>query len=634
MIELDGFSLTIEQVVAVARRFEKVRLASQARRAVRESELLVRQLVEEGRVIYGVSTGFGSNVDKVIPPSFAERLQENLILSHSAGVGRPLPVEVVRAIMLARANTLARGNSGIRLETLQTLIEMLNKGIHPLIPEKGSVGASGDLAPLSHMALAMMGRGQVLSPEGEPLPAGEAMRQAGIKPVRLTYKEGLALNNGSQLAAAMGALAVHDAEQLLRAAEVALAMTLEALQGIYAAFDPRLAEARPHPGHKAIARHVLRLLEGSELIQWEQDLKGIERDQLAKRQALERMAQLLGFKPPQQQSKGEEEGTGLAFEDALRGLEQLIQALGESLSWMERRENRELARRIRSSQWEEEGEEAEVLYLLRGVLEALEARGEPLSRLVALTRPRQVQDAYSLRCAPQVMGAAQEAIAYARTTITRELNSATDNPLLFPDQGEVLSGGNFHGQPLAQALDLLGMALTSLGVISERRIARLLDRNLNRGLPSFLIRTPRAEGGLYNGLMLTQYTAASLVAENRILAAPASVQSIPTCENQEDHVSMAATAALKAARILENTRHIIAIELICAAQAIDLRRQETARPRRLGKGTGKAHHTLRNHPKFAIPPLTADRPPHTDIQKAASLIATGELLRPLNTFFT
>jgi len=502
-VRIDGETLTIEDVVKVARQNARVVIPEKVKGRVVKSREVLEKLVKEGRVIYGVNTGFGALSNRTIQPQEIEQLQSNLIRSHSTGVGEPLSTEIVRALMLLRANTLAKGYSGIRLETLETLVEMLNKGVHPIIPAKGSVGASGDLAPLSHMILVLMGEGRA-EYKGQVLDGKEAMEKTGIKPVQLEFKEGVALNNGTQLMTAIAALTVYDAEILIKTAEVATALTLEALLGVYDAFHEKIQEVRPHKGQSVTAKNIREIIAESQLIQT--------------------------------------------------------------------------------------GKEA----------------------MQKMQRPH---DPYSLRCAPQVLGAARDAIAYARRTVEIEINSATDNPLVFPEEETCLSGGNFHGQPISLAMDILGIALTIIGNISERRTARLLDEKLNNSLPPFLI-PPEAKIGLNSGLMTVQYTAAALASENKVLAHPACTDSIPTSANFEDFVSMAVTAAQKAVKILENTEYIIAIELLCAAQAVEFRGSE-----RLGKGTKMVYNSVRE----TVPMLKEDRVLSIDIEKVKQLIKKGLL---------
>jgi len=498
VVQIDGETLTIEDVAKVARQNAEVAIQEEAKKRVKKSRVILERLVKEKRVIYGVNTGFGALSNIIIQPDDIKQLQVNLIRSHASGVGKPLSTDVVRALMLLRANTLAKGHSGVRLETLETLVEMLNKGVHPIIPAKGSVGASGDLAPLSHMILVLIGEGKA-EYQGKIWSGKEAMEKAGIKPVQLEFKEGIALNNGTQMMTAIAALTVHDAENLIKTAEAATALSLEALLGVSDAFDEKIHNARPHNGQATTAKNIRKLITGSQLIQ-----------------------------------------TGN---------------------------------------------------------EAMQKRQRP-------------HDPYSLRCAPQVLGAARDAIAYAKKVVEVEINSATDNPLVFPEEEKCLSGGNFHGQPISLAMDLVGIALTMVGNISERRIARLLDDKLNNGLPAFLI-PPEAKAGVNSGFMTAQYTAAALTSENKILAHPACVDSIPTSANYEDFVSMGVTAAEKAMQILENTEYIIAIELLCATQAVDFRG-----PEKLGKGTKKTYALIRKH----VPMLKQDKVLSEDVEKIKRLL--------------
>lgn len=498
---IDGERLTIEDVVTVARKNALVTLSKQAARNVQKSRKTLEEFVKKKKIIYGVTTGFGALGNVMISADDVEDLQVNLIRSHSACIGKPLEREAVRALMLLRANTLAKGYSGIKLETLETLIEMLNKGVHPIIPEKGSVGASGDLGPLSHMALVMMGEGEAEF-KGKIMKGREALEEAKIRPVKLDFKEGVALNNGTQMMTALAALAVFDAEILLKTAEASAALSLEALNGILDAFDERIHGVRPHGGQRVTARNIRLLTAKSRLL--------------------------------------------LSSEEALR----------------------------------------------RGL---------------------HPQDPYSMRCVPQVMGAVRDAVAYARRVVEVEINSATDNPLIFANGIACLSGGNFHGQPIAMAMDFLATALTVLGNISERRTARLIDENLNRGLPQFLVHK-NVKKGLHSGLMYAQYTAAALASENKALAHPASTDSIPTSANFEDFVSMGPIAARKARAVLENTEYIVAIELLCAAQAVDFRGAE-----KLGKGTRAAYELLRKH----VPILKEDRVLSGDIETLKTIVHEG-----------
>ncbi len=478
-LALNGFSLTLEELVQAARNpTTQVTLAPEALPGIQRASDAVAKFVDEGRIAYGITTGFGAFKDRLIQPENVEKLQENIILSHAVGTGPELPAEVVRAMMIIRANTLAKGHSGIRLETLKLMLTLLNKNILPLIPSKGSLGASGDLAPLAHMALPLIGKGQVRF-RGEVRNSAEVLQENGLKPVRLGAKEGLALTNGTTLMTAIGALQVYDAQVVLRSANCAAALSLEAQNGTLRAYSPQIHASRPQAMQSETAASLLELLAGSEL-----------------------------------------------------------------------------------------------------------------------TRPddsKNVQDAYTLRCVPQVHGAVHSAISYAQNVVEIELNSVTDNPLLFFDENNevtFLSGGNFHGEPLALALDFLSIAMTDLANISERRIAKLIDSHPEH-YPCFLA----AHGGLNSGFMLLQYTAAALCSENKTLAHPDSVDSIPSSGNVEDHVSMGANAALHCQQIVENVRTVIAIELLSAAQAIDFRLCDNP-GLKLGQGTSKAYQAIRKVAPF------------------------------------
>jgi histidine ammonia-lyase len=500
-IEIDGDGLTLEQIEHVARGDgAEVAFAAGTVERMRRSRAVVEAAVASGGIVYGVTTGFGRLSDVAIAHDRLEELQINLIRSHACGVGMPLPRHESRAITLLRANVLAKGFSGIRPEVVALLLELLNRGVTPVIPEQGSVGASGDLAPLSHLALVLVGEGRA-EVDGEVMPGIDALRRVGLEPVRLQAKEGLALNNGTQAMTGIGALALLGAERAVESADVAGAMALEGLLGTPMAFHPAIHRARPHPGQLASASRLRALLAGSE---------------------------------------------------------------------------------IRESHRE----------------------GDP-----------RVQDAYSLRCMPQVHGAARNAFGYVRSVLETEANSATDNPLIFPDEGEgglVVSGGNFHGQPIAQVLDLLAIALADVSSISERRVERLVNPDLSERLPAFLTADP----GLCSGMMIAQITAAALANENKTLAHPASVDSIPTGANKEDHVSMGMTSALKLRRVLQNTEAVIGIELMCAAQALEFRK-----PLRPGAGVQRAYDLVRER----ISPLTADRDLSGDIAAAADLVRSGAL---------
>jgi histidine ammonia-lyase len=498
-LSIDGLSLTLEQVEDVARHNRPVTLCPQAMERVSACRRLVDSLLQEGRVVYGVTTGIGKFCNQVISADVAETLQKNIIRSHATAVGDPLREDQARAVMLLRVNSLARGHSGIRPETLDNMVAMLNKGINPVIPAKGSLGASGDLAPLAHMALAVMGEGEVYF-RGRRMPAAEAFASCGITPVTLAAKEGLALINGTQVMAGVGVLALLDGERLARSADVVSALTLEALRGITDPFRPEIQALRPHAGQILVADNILSLLEGS------------------------------GY--------------------------------------------------------------------------------------VTVSTQLRVQDPYSIRCIPQVHGATRDALAHVRRVLEVEVNSVTDNPLLFPDSGETLSGGNFHGQPLALAFDYLGCALAELGSISERRLEQLINPALS-GLPAFL----SPQGGINSGYMLTHYTAAALVSESKIFASPASVDSIPTSANQEDHVSMGGNAVRKSLSILENSFRVLAMEYLCAAQGVDLNPYKG----RLGKGSRAAYRFLRD----SVPILKEDRILYPEMNESYHLLSSGEMLAAL-----
>lgn len=495
-ILLDGESLELETVLKVARERVPVRLSEEARARVQESRDYVERLLRENRVVYGITTGFGFFKERRIGPEMVEELQRNLLVSHAAGVGEPFPTEVVRAMLLLRANALAKGYSGVRVETLQLLIEMLNRGVHPVVPSQGSVGASGDLAPLSHLALVLIGEGEA-ELSWRIMPGAQALHEAGLEPVHLGAKEGLALINGTQAMTALGVLTLARARNLAKIADIACAMTLEATLGSRQAFLPYFHALRPHPGQLASARNLYRLTENSEIIASHVDCE-------------------------------------------------------------------------------------------------------------------RVQDAYSLRCAPQVHGASRDALTYALGVFGIELNAATDNPLIFPERDEVLTGGHFHGQPLALAMDFLAIALAEWANISERRTERLVNATYSNGLPMFLTE----EGGLNSGYMVAQYTAASLVSENKVFCHPASVDSIPTSAGQEDHVSMGTTAARKAVRVCDNVERVLAVELLCAAQALDLR---AILP---GVGARAAHGVIRQ----AVPHLGRDRIVSKDLEAVAGLLRDGAIV--------
>ena len=480
-IIIDGENLTFEQVLAVA--YGKpgepsVALADSSKENVGRCAAAVDRLIERGEIAYGITTGFGAFKDKIISTDEVELLQRNIVLSHAVGVGNAFDTATVRAIMLIRANTLARGFSGIRVRTLELILECLNRGVHPVIPEKGSLGASGDLAPLAHFACLLIGEGKAEF-GGETVNGAEALKRAGLSPITLAAKEGLALTNGTTVMTAVGLLETAHAKRLADLADVSGCMSLEALHGTLDAFDARIHSLRPHPRQIDCAENLRDILEGSEFV---------------------------------------------------RGFD-----------------------------------------------------------------PTNVQDAYTLRCMPQVHGACRDAVAYAEWLLKLELNSVTDNPLIFVDENDpekidVISGGNFHGEPLALAFDYLVIALAELGNISERRTMRLTDESSNaHTLPAFLTE----HGGLNSGFMIVQYTAAALCTENKILAHPASVDTIPTSANVEDHVSMGATGALKLRQVADNLSNVLAIELLCAAQGIDFRKRRGFENSRLGKRTTSVYDSIR-----------------------------------------
>lgn len=504
-ILLDGEHLQLEDIISVARKFTRVELSAEAKERMNRSREFVEQWISEGAIIYGVTTGFGSNQDKNILAEEAESFQENLIISHSAGVGPALDQAAVRAMMLLRANALAKGCSGIRVETVERLLEMINKRICPVVPIKGSVGSSGDLAPLSHMTLALIGRGEVFF-ENQRMFASEALNRAGIGPVRLKAKEGLALTNGTQFMTGIGALALCDAENLIKIADIAGAMTVEAMKGKSAAFAEEVHRLRPFPGQIASAQNIRALISDSELID-----------------------------------------------------------------------------------------------------------------LVDEHTEKKRQDAYSLRCLPQVHGASRQAIAFARQMLEVEINSATDNPLILADYMQSYSAGNFHGQPVALTMDFLALALSEIGNISERRIARLVNVRESFGLPGYLI----DNSGFYSGVMMAQYTAAALASENKVLIHPASGDSIPTSANQEDHNSMGSIAARQAREVLENVQQIVALELLCAAQALGLREREG---HKAGTGTRAAYDFIRR----SISQIDTDREIYIDFQKVMEIVRSGEIIDEVN----
>jgi len=496
-VYIDGENLTLEDVEEVALRGARVELSPQVETRVNLCRGFVEGIVKREEVVYGITTGFGKLCQVRIEGNQIGKLQENLIKSHSAGVGRHLSIPETRGMMLLRANLLSKGHSGVRLELIQTLVEILNRGIHPLVPEKGSVGASGDLAPLAHIGLVMIGLGKA-EYKRKILDGKVAMERAGIGLLTLEAKEGLALINGTQFMSSIGTLSLLKALRLCKVADIAGAMTLEGALATPTAFDQSFQQVRGYRGQKESADNLRRLVQESQIVEYHKDCG-------------------------------------------------------------------------------------------------------------------KVQDPYSIRCMPQVHGATREALRSVRSVLEVEINSATDNPLIFPQEGKVISGGNFHGQPVSIFLDLMGIAASALGNISERRIALLMNEN-ESGLPPFL----SLESGLHSGFMIAQVTAASLVSENKILAHPASVDSIPTSANQEDHVSMGGVAARKAREIIDNLEYILAIELLASAQAIDLRA-----PLKPGRGTGEAWRLIR----AKVPKLNQDRILAEDIEIVKELIEEGEMVR-------
>ncbi len=497
-IYINGHDLTIEDVVSVARHNTPVALDEKAKDGIIRARKYVEKVLDEGKVVYGINTGFGKFSNVAISSEDLDQLQKNLIYADAAGIGRPFDTEIVRVMMLLRANAISTGNSGVFVETVEILLEMLNKGVHPIVREKGSVGASGDLCPLSHMVLVMMGEGEA-EYKGVLMSGKEAMEKAGIEPVILRAKEGLALINGTQAMMGVGVLAAYDADVIMKSADVIAGLTVEALQGITDAYDERIHLARPHSGQINTAKNLLKVVEGS--------------------------------------------------------------------SFTTR-------------------------------------QGE-----------KRLQDAYGVRCIPQIHGASRMAIDYVRAVVETQINSVTDNPIIFPDGDDpaIYSGGNFHGQPIAIAMDTLSIAIAEFANISERRIERLVNPALSNGLPAFLVK----KGGLNCGFMIPQYAAAALVSENKVLAHPASVDSIPTSANQEDHVSMGTIAARHARIIIEHAQSVLGIELMSAAQAIDLREKG-----KLGQGSQIAYDLLREEVTF----MEDDRIFYLDMDKAKDMVASKELL--------
>ena len=497
---VSGRDLKVDDVVAVADGGQ-VELDAAAIPVMVRSRTAVTRLIDEGRIAYGITTGFGRFKDKIISPGQVKQLQLNLVRSHAVGVGDLLSERTVRAMLLVRANTLAMGFSGVRPEVVQLLLEMLNRGVHPEIPSQGSLGASGDLAPLAHLALVVIGEGRAMV-EGERMDGRSALASVGLEPLELQAKEGLALLNGTTMMVGMGALQVRRAINLALSADIAACLTLEALNGTDRAYDARVHEVRPHPRQIDCAAFLRQLLAGSEMLRADD--------------------------------------------------------------------------------------------------------------------PNNVQDPYTLRCVPQVHGAVRDSVAYARWVINIELNSANDNPLIFVDEEkdtiDVVSAGNFHGEPIAMAMDYMKLGITDMGNMSERRIMRLVDADSNSGvLPMFLT----ANGGLESGLMIAQYTAAALASENKVLAHPATADSIPSSANIEDHVSMGAIAARHTSQVLEHVERIVAIEMLCACQGIDLRRRDGKV--KMGRGTQVAYDLIRER----VPYLQGDTVLATHMNVVCDLVAEG-----------
>ncbi len=498
-IVIDKETLTIEDVVAIARENAQVEASSKGEQRLEKARELIDKWVNEKKVIYGITTGFGALCNVPISASDTRILQNKIIMSHATGVGKPLPDDVVRAVMAVRLHDLFMGYSGCTFTTLQYLMAFLNQGLTPVVPEKGSVGSSGDLAPMAHLGLVLLGKGEAFY-QGHRLNGARALEKIGLSPISLSAGEGLALINGTQVMTGIAALVVHDAINLAKLADIACAMSLEVLMGSSSEFDPRIHQIRPHPGQVASAENMLRLTSDSDIIQ--------------------------------------------SHEGCAR-----------------------------------------------------------------------VQDAYTLRCSPQIHGASKDAVVHALNVVNIEINASTTNPLIFTDTQEIRLGGNFHGQPIAMAADYLSMGIAELGNVSERRIERLVNPQLSE-LPAFLIKN----GGLNSGFMIAQYTAAALVSENKVLAHPACVDSIPTSANKEDHVSMGTIAIRQCREILDNVAYVLAVEMLCAAQAYDLLTEE--KKMEGGKGTRVAYQVIRE----TISYLEEDRELSIDMEKMVTLIRSKKLL--------
>lgn len=618
IVLLDGETLSVEDVVRVARghpRTVRVAISNGARRRVQSCRRVVDEFGEEGRVVYGFTTGFGPLSSEILAPEESETLSRYIAKSHAAGVGKYADNEIVRAMMVLRANTLAKGLSGITLETLDKLVAMINRGVHPRIPEEGSVGASGDLAPLAHMTLAMIGEGTV-EYKGKEKPAREGMRAVGGT-ARLKSKEGLALTNGSQFSSAFAALGIYDAENLIKCSEIALAMSLEALAGVSDPFSVAIQRARRHPGQESTAANIRTLTKGSNIVK---EGRFRRKEMEARSKHLDRMLSSIGIHKT--------EHDYYRYKDSLGSFViQIANAIGD-LTDTEKPGLGTLFARLKktdslSPEWDS----------LRQLLLALESSSDRTAKLRdAAGKKSKFHDPYSLRCAPQVIGIARDCVRYVKEILRIEINSATDNPLIFPASRISMSGGNFHGQPISWAMDSLSIALSSVGNISERRIDKLTDASNSNGLPAFLV--PRnAKLGLNSGFMIVQYTAAALVSQNKILAHPASVDSIPTAAGFEDFVSMSPIAGIKLRKIIENVERIAAIEMICAAQGIDLRtRDGWLSPSqkisgKVGRGVRAAYDMLRN--EIGVKAIVEDEEMelHSDIERVRNYIHNGELVR-------
>lgn len=668
-VELNGTDLTLQDVLAVARGGASARLSQDAIARMHRSRAVVDRLLEEKIKVYGLTTGFGSKKNVFIDPSETQELQRNLIRSHSCGVGDPLPEDVTRATILLRANTLARGISGIRVSVVEAFLRLLELNIYPFIPNKGSLGASGDLAPLSHLALVVTGDplGKIYDPNARDRSSGvwstradvlerpdpahfvpstpERLRSLGFEPVVLEAKEGLALNNGTQMMNAIGLLTVADVRALIQASEGACAMSFEALSGVKRAFDPMLHAARPHPGQQESAAALRAYTEGSQILRLPVNMAYINACLRALDAALFHIDQ-------------SEQVLAETIAENLRSARTLLTALQENPEAPLQGLNDDPELGLQSYRTTLEPAKRELLRIYRSLLsstlppEIQQAQADLAQALQSLEKAvpamLPVQDSYSLRCAPQVIGAARQALDHVTGVLLTEANSATDNPLIFPPtedaQGNALpiddleaykkaltaplcrrsvcSGGNFHGEPVALVMDYLACGISEIANISERRVAQMIDGNLNQGLPSLLVHS----AGLNSGFMIPQYTAASLVSENKTLAHPASVDSIPSCENTEDHVSMGTIGARKARQILLNAEHVVAIELLTAFQALHFHA-----PLHRGAAATALTQLFLNQ---GITFVEEDRPLYPDMEAVTSLIRNREIARVLSPLFT